>query len=101
LQATPPSTQYEIPESMDPMNRTIHMDAEFGSNLRHPEQMMEHHPSTGMGQVVASGLGSEASSPGGNSVVAYAPEMAQNGGEFMSGITAFDMSEMGSSFSML
>jgi hypothetical protein len=77
------------------------MDAEFGSNLRHPEQMVEHHPSTGMGQVVASGLGSEASGPGGNSMVGYAPEMAQNGGEFMSGITAFDMSEMGSAYSML
>jgi hypothetical protein len=101
LQATPPSTHYDIPESMDPMNRTVHMDAEFGSNLRHPEQMVEHQPSTGMGHVVASGLGSEASSPGGNSMVGYAPEMAQNGGEFMSGITAFDMSEMGSSFSML
>jgi len=101
LQETPPSTQYDIPESLDPMNRTAHMDAEFGSNLRHPEQMVEHHPSTGMGQVVASGLGSEASGPGGNSMVGYAPEMAQNGGEFMSGITAFDMSEMGSAYSML
>ena len=101
LQDTPPSTHYDIPESMDPMNRTVHMDAEFGSNLRHPEQMVEHHPSTGMGQVVASGLGGEASSPGGHTMVGYAPEMAQNGGEFMSGITAFDNSEMGSAFSML
>jgi hypothetical protein len=101
LQETPPSTQYDVPESLDPMNRTVHMDAEFGSNLRHPEQMVEHHPSAGMGQVVASGLGSEASGPGGNSMVGYAPEMAQNGGEFMSGITAFDMSEMGSAYSML
>ncbi len=101
LQETPPSTHYDIPESMDPMNRTVHMDAEFGSNLRHPEQMIEHHPSTGMGSVVASGLGSEASGPGGNSMVGYAPEMAQNGGEFMSGINAFDSSEMGSAYSML
>jgi len=101
LQETPPSTQYDIPESMDPMNRTVHMDAEFGSNLRHPEQMIEHQPSTGMGNVVASGLGSEASGPGGNSMVGYAPEMAQNGGEFMSGINAFDSSEMGSAYSML
>ncbi len=101
LQETPPSTQYDIPESMDPMNRTVHMDAEFGSNLRHPEQMIEHQPSTGMGSVVASGLGSEGSSPGGHSMSGYAPEMAQNGGEFMSGIVAFDNSEMGSAYSML
>ena len=101
LQETPPSTQYDIPESADPMNRTVHMDAEFGSNLRHPEQMIEHQPSTGMGHVVASGLGSEASGPGGNSMVGYSPEMGQNGGEFMSGIMAFDSSEMGSAFSML
>jgi hypothetical protein len=101
LQRTPPTTQYDIPEHTDPMNRTVHMAAEFGSNLRHPEQMMEAHPGVSMDSVVASGLGSEMSSPGGHQAAAYAPEMAQNGGEWMKGINAFDTSEAGIAYSMI
>lgn len=101
LQASPPSVQYDAPEATDPLNRTAHMSAEFGSNLRHPEQMMEARPGMTMGQVVSSGLGSEYTNPGGNRVAGYAPEMAQNGGEFMAGISAFDGSESGVAFSML
>jgi hypothetical protein len=98
--ATPPATQYDTPEAIDPLNRTVYMGAEFGSNLRHPEQMIESRPSAGMGGVVASGLGSEHSGPGGNRATGYAPEMAQNGGEFMQGINAFDMSDYGAGYSM-
>lgn len=101
LQATPPTTQYDPPEATDPMNRHVHMSSEFGSNLRHPEQMIERRPPPSMDYVVPSGLGSEQSHGGGNRQVSFAPEMAQNGGEFMAGISAFDMSESGTAYSML
>lgn len=97
---TPPAVQYDSPEAMDPLNRTVHMGAEFGSNLRHPEQMIEQHPGMGMGSVVASGLGSEYSSPGGHRAAGYAPEMVQNSGEYMEGITAYDTSDSGAGYSM-
>lgn len=97
---TPPPVQYDSPEATDPLNRTVHMNAEFGSNLRHPEQMIEQHPGIGMGSVVASGLGSEYSSPGGNRAAGYAPEMVQNSGEYMEGITAYDVSDNGTGFSL-
>jgi hypothetical protein len=101
LQRTPPTTQYNIPEHSDPLNKTVNMSAEFGSNFRHPEQMIEAHPGVNMNAVVASGLGSELSSPGGNQAAGYAPEMAQNGGEWMRGINAFDSSESGVAYSMI
>jgi hypothetical protein len=101
LQASPPATQYDIPEATDPLNKHVYMSSEFGSNFRHPEQMMERHPGIGMGNVVAAQIGSEQSGPGGNNAAGYAPEMAQNGGEFMTGISAFDVSESGVAYSML
>ena len=101
LQATPPSVEYDSPEASDPMNRTTHMDSEFGSNLRHPEQMIEQRPPRTMDGALGSGLASTASRPGGNRAVGFAPEMAQNGGEFMQGIGAFDTTEIGTGFSMI
>jgi len=101
LQATPPTTQYDPPEATDPMNRHVHMGAEFGSNLRHPEQMIERRPAATMASVVPSGLGSDVSRTGNNRQVSFAPEMAQNGGEFMEGIAAFDGSEGGVGYAML
>lgn len=101
LQASPPATQYDVPEATDPLNKNVYMSSEFGSNFRHPEQMMERHPGIGMGNVVAAQIGSEQSGPGGNNAAGYAPEMAQNGGEFMAGISAFDVSESGVAYSML
>jgi hypothetical protein len=95
VQETPPSIQYDSPEAIDHFQRNIHMDAEFGSNLRHPEQMIERRPSAGIAGIVPSGLGSEVSRPGGHNAAGYAPEMAQNGGEFMAGISAFDGSDGG------
>lgn len=95
VQETPPNTHYESPEAIDPFNRNIHMDAEFGSNLRHPEQMMEQRPRAGIAGIVPSGLGSERSHPGGHNAVGYSPEMVQNAGEFMNGISAFDGSDVG------
>lgn len=99
--ATPPSTFYDAPEATDPLDKVGYMDAEFGSNLRHPEQMIERRPQRNMNQVVSSGLGSVASGPGGNNAAGYTPEMTNNGGEFMQGIIPFDSSEMGGGFSMI
>ena len=99
--ATPPSTYYDAPEATDPLDKVGYMDAEFGSNLRHPEQMIERHPARDTRQMVNSGLGSQSSGPGGNNAVGYSPEMTNNGGEFMQGIIPFDSSEMGGGFSMI
>jgi hypothetical protein len=101
LQRSPPATHYDPPEATDPLNRTAFMDAEFGSNLRHPEQMIEHRGKPGVGKIVASGLGSERSSPGPHNAVGYSPEMTQNGGDFMQGVGAFDDAEMNSAYSMI
>lgn len=101
LQRTPPAVQYDSPEATDPMNSTAYMDAMFGDNFRHPEQMMEMRPESNTDSIVDSGLGSRRSSPGGNNPVMYAPEMAQNGGEFMQGIVAFEGAGGGGGYSML
>ena len=101
LQRTPPTTEYEIPSHRDPLNPTVNAEAEFGSNFRHPEQMIEAHPGTTMSYVPPSGLGSERSSPGGNDANGYAPEMVQNSGQWMHGVTAFDNTEEGSAYSLI
>jgi len=101
LQRTPPAIHYDPPEATDPLNRVAFMDAEFGSNLRHPEQMIEQRQRPGVGRIVPSGLGSERSSPGPHNAAGYSPEMIQNGGDFMQGVGAFDGADMNSSFSMI
>lgn len=101
LVQTPPTTYYDEPEATDPLNRNVFMGSEFGSNLRHPEQMIEHRPGMSMGGAVSSGIAAERSSPGGHNAAGYAPEMAQNGGEFMSGIMAFDTSDSSVAYSMI
>jgi hypothetical protein len=92
---TPPTVQYAEPEAQDPLEGTVNGESEFGDTLRHPEQMIEMQPPLGSMRVPASGLGSDKGSVGGNLSVQYAPEMAQNGGEFMHGIMAFDGSDAG------
>lgn len=87
---TPPAVQYDTPEATDPLNDEVFMGAEFGSNLRHPEQMIEMRPQSGVGSMVSSGLASERSHPGAHRPAQYSPEMINNGGEFMDGILAFD-----------
>jgi len=101
LQRTPPTTEYDIPSHRDPLNPTVNAEAEFGSNFRHPEQMIEARPGPSMSYVTPSGLGSERSSPGGNDANGYAPEMTQNGALWMGGITAFDSSEEGTAYSLI
>lgn len=95
LAETPPSVEYAEPEAKDPLEHEVHSESEFGSNLRHPEQMIEMHPPMGTMRVATAGLGSEGSSVGGNESVQYTPEFATNGGEFMNGIFAFDGSDAG------
>jgi len=48
---------------------------------------------------VSSGVASEVTKPKDIDQVQFSAEMAQNGGEFMSGIVAFDTSDSGTSFS--
>ena len=101
LQRSPPATQYDPPEATDPLNSVVHRDAEFGSNLRHPEQMIERRAPPSMRGAVASGIASQRSSPGANNAQGYETEMVQNGGDFMGQVLAFDMSEVGSAYSLL
>lgn len=101
LQRSPPATQYDPPEATDPLNRVAQGDAEFGSNLRHPEQMIERRPAPSMRGAVESGIASHRSSPGENNAQGYSTEMVQNGGDFMGSVLAFDMSEVGSAYSLL
>jgi hypothetical protein len=92
---TPPEIYYPEPEAVDPYETSQHNDAYFGDNLRHPEQMMEAAPPVSTGNIVSSGLGAHVTYQGGNDGNTFDPEMAQNGGEFMSGIVAFDGSDGG------
>ena len=94
---TPPPIRYADPEANDPMERNVHMESEFGDNLRHPEQTIEMLPPMGSQRVAInqSGLGADHLSLGGNQGVSYGPEMGQNGAEFMQGIFAYDGSDGG------
>jgi hypothetical protein len=101
LRATPPATQYDAPDATDPLNRVAFQDAEFGSNLRHPEQMIERRPKPTMAGAVGSGIASHRSSPGANNAQGYSTEMVQNGGDFMGAVLAFDGSEVGNAYSLI
>ena len=101
LQRSPPTTEYGPPEHTDPLNRHVHMSAEFGSNFRHPEQMIEAHPPMTTESITASGLGGGMTAPGPHNISAYRTEMTQNGAEVMEGIFAYDSTAEGSGYSML
>lgn len=93
VQQTPPDAVYSDPKPVDQNEGDIHSESEFGDNLRHPEQTIEVAPPLGTLRMVQSGLGSEEPTPtfvGKHDPTVYSPEMAQNGGEFMSGIWAYD-----------
>ncbi len=95
LRQTPPDAQYGEPQHIDPLEGPVHSSSDFGDNLRHPEQMIEMAPPLGTSRIMPAGLGSENTAPGGNQPSQFTPEMAQNGGEFMSGISAFDGTDGG------
>lgn len=91
---TPPSqvSMRMLPEErpndeMAPMNSEVPIK----DNLRHPERMFNAGPDhNGTKQAVESGVAGDtkgAPSPSGK----FSPDFAQNGGEFMSGIFANDM----------
>lgn len=93
VQQTPPDALYPDPEPVDQTEGAVHSESEFGDNLRHPEQTVEVAPPLGTLRMVQSGVGSEEPTPtfvGKHDPTVYSPEMAQNGGEFMSGIWAYD-----------
>lgn len=93
VQQTPPDAVYPDPEPVDQTEGAVHSESEFGDNLRHPEQTVEVAPPLGTLRMVQSGVGSEEPTPtfvGKHDPTVYSPEMAQNGGEFMSGIWAYD-----------
>jgi hypothetical protein len=99
LRATPPATRYDPPDATDPLNGVAFQDAEFGSNLRHPEQMIERRPKRL--PPTAPGVAASRSSPGGNNAQGYSTEMVQNGGDFMGAILAYDGSEVGPAYSLI
>jgi hypothetical protein len=101
VQATAPAHRYQPPGPKDPHAGPAYEPAEFGDNLRHPEGMFEIRPAPISETIVSSGMGSSISSPGGNSAIGYSREPAQNAGEFMKGIYAFDGSMEGTAYSAL
>jgi hypothetical protein len=101
VQATAPAYRYNSPGPKDPHAGPAYEPAEFGDNMRHPEGAFEMRAPATDGYIAASGMGSHVSSPGGNSAVGYSSETAQNAGEFMKGIFAFDGSVEGTAYSAL
>jgi hypothetical protein len=98
---TPTPIEYPDPEAKDPMETVVNSESEFGDNLRHPEQTIELQPPMGSLRAISSDEPPSMGSMGGNESVQYSPELAQNGGEFMSGIFAFDGSDGGAGYSMI
>jgi hypothetical protein len=74
----------------------------FGSNLRHPEAMITKTDGYATLEVdVASKLASNVKMPEAVNDLPFNAEMAQNGGEFMKGILAFDSTDSSTWFSSL
>jgi cytoskeletal protein RodZ len=91
----------EAPNAKDPYEQADNV-ALFGSNLRHPEAMM----ASGAGdrylsleRNVSAGLADQVARPATVDETPFSAEMAQNGGQFMKGIFAFDSSDTGTAFS--
>jgi len=94
------SQKVELPAARDIHEHNNNISL-FGSNLRHPESMITKSTSqfSSLEVEVSSGVASEVTKPKDIDQVQFSAEMAQNGGEFMSGIVAFDTSDSGTSFS--
>ena len=101
LQQTAPAYRYNKPQPRDAYAGDPHMEAKFGDNLRHPEAMFEPRTSQQSSYISSSGICSYNSSPGGHNAIGYASENAQNAGEFMNGVFAFDTSFEGSAYSAI
>lgn len=101
LQQKAPAYKYNKPQAHDIQAGDPYMEAEYGDNLRHPEAMFEQRVPQQSSYIASSGIGSHNSSPGGHNAIGYASENAQNAGEFMNGVYAFDTSFEGTSYSAL
>lgn len=91
----------DAPNPMDVYDKTDN-NALFGSNLRHPEAMMSNAATdrfATLESAVASGVASDVKRPTSVDEQAFSAEMAQNGGQFMNGIFAFDSTDTGTQFS--
>jgi len=96
------SNKADTNSATDPYEKTENV-ALFGSNLRHPEASMERSSANygALENEIVAGVASQVSKPTDLDKVQFSAEMAQNGGEFMNGIFAYDSSEGGSFFSSL
>jgi hypothetical protein len=70
--------------------------ASHPERLRHPERMYQPAPQNTTHEIAeASGIASSSEVQASNALGSFAPEFAQNGGEFMQGIMANDSTEPG------
>jgi hypothetical protein len=70
--------------------------ASIPERMRYPERMFEPAPANDVSAIVEpAGIGSMSASRASHALNAFAPEVAQNGGEFMQGISANDTAEPG------
>ena len=94
------SQKVEEPEPRDTHSNNDNI-ALFGSNLRHPESMITKSSSqfSSLEEEVSAGVAGTVTRPKDLNQVPFSAEMAQNGGEFMKGIFAFDSSDSGGAFS--
>ena len=90
------SQKVDPPSATDPYDN-IDNEAQFGSNLRHPESMIAKSGAkfAALETEVAAGVAGRPEVE----QLPFSAEMAQNGGEFMKGIFAFDTSDSGTNFS--
>jgi hypothetical protein len=94
------SQKVELPTAKDPHEHNDNI-ALFGSNLRHPESMITKSTTqfASLEEEVSSGIAGEVTKPANVEQLPFSAEMAQNGGEFMKGIFAFDTSDSNTTFS--
>lgn len=70
--------------------------ATIPERMRYPERMFQPAPSNSTREIAeAAGIASASASRASQAMTSFAPEVAQNGGEFMDGIFANDTSEPG------
>jgi hypothetical protein len=95
--APPDESRLTMPEVASDPYAPNEESASMPERLRHPERMFRPAPSNNTAEIgQASGIASMVANQTESSMQSFAPEMAQNGGEFMNGIFANDSSEMGS-----
>ncbi len=94
-QAAPLKEEYKQPPPVakDPYDET-NEGANAPERLRHPERMFRPAPAMdAVDAITDAGIGGPANQATANAMEVFAPEFAQNGGQFMDGIFANDTSE--------